>query len=328
MTNAQMAEKPPTDVPSGRGRSIFISYSRKDKKFAQKLAKSLRDADAKVWIDENDIRIGENYVKKITAAIEEHAEFLIILTPAAVQSEFMDLELLEALEKKRALLPVMWRKCKLPLLIKNRQYFDFVSFSYKEGLAQILRRKSERPPWYRRLWGYIRETPVVAIFAIVASTLYTAHRLTPSHTSATLLDDHKPAALTLQLQNHGGRSSTIIGGYRLRFGDLPIVDEPLDSAQTQPPAVVPGHDMVPVTLIKKSGFEPKKLPGDCYLTAKEIGKRLPGHNITLEVDVEESSDPTPDRPFHTLKIHFPAEQIGPFLMKGLPTDVPGGNCAP
>ena len=121
----------------------------------------------------------------------------------------------------------------------------------------------------------------------------------------------------------------IKGGYRLQFGDMPIVNQPLDVVQKPPqPEVVPGHDLVPLRLEKRSGFEPKKLPGPCYLTAEQIGQRLSGHEIILEVDIKESSDPTPDGPFHTLKIHFPADQIGPFLVNGLPTIVPGGNCAP
>jgi hypothetical protein len=314
------------EVPSGEGRSIFISYAREDKRFANKLAKSLRDAGAKVWIDEKDIRGGDDYVKKITAAIEEHKEFLIILTPAAVKSEFMDLELLEALEKERALLPVMRRRCKLPFRIKNRQYFDFVAYSYREGLAQILRCKIEAPPWYRRLWGYIRETPIVAIFAIVASILYGGYRLMPSRTTATLVDDHNANAVTVQLQNHGGRPSTIVGGYRLKFGDLPIVDEPLDVVRAPRAGVVPGHATVPVTLVKKSGFEPKQLPDGCYPTPRQIEQRLPGHNIGLEVDVKESNEGP--APFHTLRIRFPANQIGSFLTAGLPEALPGCNHAP
>ncbi|HKS23667.1 MAG TPA: toll/interleukin-1 receptor domain-containing protein [Thermoanaerobaculia bacterium] len=311
-----------TDVPSGRGRSIFISYDHTDTEFAERLAKSLRDAGAKVWIDEAGIRVGDDYVETITAAIEEHEEFLLIMTPAANKSRFVKLELRRAFRKMRALLPVMRIECEVPFLVDDRHYIDFTAFPYEEGVAQVLRGKGEVPPWYRRLLAYLTLSRVAAIFAIVAVSLYAGYRLMPSRTFATVLDDHNDEAVTLQFQNRGGRPSTIKGGFRLKFGDLPIVDTTLDVDQTPPP--VPGHGIVPVTLNTKSGFEPKKLPGDCYLNEKQIRRRLPGHEITLEVDVQESSGPV-----HTVPIIFAADRIGPFLIKHLPTDVPtGGNCAP
>jgi len=328
MTNAQMAVEPGKAVPSGRGRSIFISYDHTDKEFAGKLAQSLRDAGAKIWIDETGIRVGDDYVETITAAIEEHEEFLVILTPAAVESRFVKLELRRAFKQQRALLGVMLRKCEVPFLVDDLHYIDFISFSYDEGVAQVLRGKGEVPPWYRRLRVYRNVMRALAMFAVVASTVYAGYWFIPSRTSATLLDDHKAATVTLQVQNRGGRPSTIIGGYRLKFGDLPIVDEPLDVAQAPLAGVVPGHDTVPVTLIKKSGFEPTRLPDGSYLTAEQIGQRLPGHNVTLEVDVKESDDPAPGRPFHTRSITFPASSIGPFLTTQLPTAVAGGNHAP
>ena len=50
---------------------IFISYSRKDTEFTDKLAESLESRGLNVWIDRGDIIAGDQWRRQIVDAIEE-----------------------------------------------------------------------------------------------------------------------------------------------------------------------------------------------------------------------------------------------------------------
>ncbi|MEL6525284.1 MAG: protein kinase, partial [Chloroflexota bacterium] len=60
--------------------SIFVSYSRDDEDFAQKLSRDLRSAGHTVWLDKSDIRGGEEWIKSITSGIANAYAFISIMS--------------------------------------------------------------------------------------------------------------------------------------------------------------------------------------------------------------------------------------------------------
>ena len=71
---------------------VFISYSSKDKDFARLLDKKLRATGLKPFFDDRDIPWGGSIPLSIENALDNSKNLIIILSPDAVESEWVDLE--------------------------------------------------------------------------------------------------------------------------------------------------------------------------------------------------------------------------------------------
>lgn len=86
---------------------VFISYSRKNEAFAERLARDLGDAGLDVWIDLRQIQAGELWQQEIFRGLER-ADFVIFcLSPAAIQSEWVQRELETTRAAGKRVYPVM-----------------------------------------------------------------------------------------------------------------------------------------------------------------------------------------------------------------------------
>jgi formylglycine-generating enzyme required for sulfatase activity len=71
---------------------VFVSHSHEDDPFTQRLVADLRAAGALVWVDVADIHHGD-FLQRINEALE-HSEWLVlVLTPAAVASQSVRMEM-------------------------------------------------------------------------------------------------------------------------------------------------------------------------------------------------------------------------------------------
>jgi hypothetical protein len=110
--------------------SIFLSYNSKDRAFALKLGEALTERGIKVWIDEGELRVGDSLVDRISAGLMQTDYVGIILSPNSVSSEWVNREMKAALtyeiETKHArILPILYKDCEIPLLLKEKLYVDF-----------------------------------------------------------------------------------------------------------------------------------------------------------------------------------------------------------
>src|ERR1041385_8723068 len=76
-----MAE--PSQGANGR---VFISYSRKDKPFVQKLNDALDHAGVQAWVDWEGIELASDWMKTISDAIQGNDAFLFIISPDSLKS--------------------------------------------------------------------------------------------------------------------------------------------------------------------------------------------------------------------------------------------------
>ncbi len=124
---------------------IFISYARTDGEFALNLGKELRAAGADIWLDSLDIGPGERWDDTIEEALTACESFLIVLSPASVESDNVKDELSFALEEKKQIIPVLYQNCQPPFRIRRIQYSDFTS-DYNKGLEQLLNALDSKQP--------------------------------------------------------------------------------------------------------------------------------------------------------------------------------------
>jgi len=115
----------------------FISYAREDSAFALQLAQALRAADVEIWLDQLDIPTGARWDRAVQLALETCERFLIILSPASIDSENVQDEIAVALDENKTIVPVLYRDCKTPLRLRRLQRIDF-SEDFQSALQELL----------------------------------------------------------------------------------------------------------------------------------------------------------------------------------------------
>lgn len=85
----------------------FISYSRKNKPFVQKLAEALKTASREIWVDWEGIPLSSEWWKEIESGIEHANNFIFIITPESLQSEVCGQEIAHALTCGKRIVPII-----------------------------------------------------------------------------------------------------------------------------------------------------------------------------------------------------------------------------
>jgi hypothetical protein len=86
---------------------IFISYSRQDIDFARYLRALLEHEHFYVWMDEARIPSGSRWWKDIEKNIDTCAAFIIVMSPDAYESDWVEREILRAEQQKKPIFPVL-----------------------------------------------------------------------------------------------------------------------------------------------------------------------------------------------------------------------------
>jgi hypothetical protein len=95
-----------TIVPNATSK-VFISYSRRNKEFAQKLNASLDGNGVDAWVDWEGIPLSSDWMDEITRAIEGADAFLFIITPDSLASKVCMEELELGLKYNKKLIPIL-----------------------------------------------------------------------------------------------------------------------------------------------------------------------------------------------------------------------------
>ena len=88
---------------------VFISYSRKDKEFAETLHTALEKSGKDAWIDWQDIPLTSEWWKEIETGIEGADTFIFVISPDSVASKVCGEEIDHAVKHNKRLFPVVRR---------------------------------------------------------------------------------------------------------------------------------------------------------------------------------------------------------------------------
>lgn len=88
---------------------IFISYSRKDKDFVKSLHQTFIKLQHDVWVDWEDIPLTADWKQEIFTGIEGTDNFIFILSPDSIKSQYCGEELEYAIKNHKRLIPVVYR---------------------------------------------------------------------------------------------------------------------------------------------------------------------------------------------------------------------------
>ncbi len=116
---------------------VFISYSRKDLAFVRQLACDLEQKGLQVWWDVSDLVAGEHWSQAIESALRASDFCIVVLSPAALDSEWVAKEYTYALGRKIRVLPIFYKDCEIPLAFTDIHIADFRSNPH-DGLEALL----------------------------------------------------------------------------------------------------------------------------------------------------------------------------------------------
>lgn len=111
-------------------RLVFLSHSSLDKPFVRELDRAIRVLGVQTFLDERDIRIGDDIPTRIYEGIEAATHLCYVLSSSSVKSSWVIDELSTAKMREKdehglVILPILIEDVKIPLAVRSRRYADF-----------------------------------------------------------------------------------------------------------------------------------------------------------------------------------------------------------
>jgi len=109
---------------------VFLSYSSVDKPWVIQLKDDLHRYGVAVWLDKDEIRPGDLFVKALEAGLAQSRAVALIVSPEAIASGWVEEEYAHAMSlaqnKQRALrlIPVLLRDATVPGFLQSRHRVD------------------------------------------------------------------------------------------------------------------------------------------------------------------------------------------------------------
>ncbi|MCB0174944.1 MAG: TIR domain-containing protein, partial [Anaerolineae bacterium] len=159
---------PPSPNPRLRDH-IFISYAHDDRPFVDRLGEDLRRRGYIVWLDFEGIRGGEVWRQSIVDGIHASAVMLVVVTPDAMESGWVALEVQKAKEFAKPIIPLIVKNLKSPVdqktyksLLAGIQYRNFMvgyDLALPKLLADLPSPQAGLPGYCQKLIARLAEAP-------------------------------------------------------------------------------------------------------------------------------------------------------------------------
>jgi hypothetical protein len=110
-------------VTRASGGHVFISYSRDDQEYVDQLFSHLERAGLEPWIDRAGIDYGTRWAHVVSDAVDTCTAFIVVMTPEAEESEWVERELVRAQDGSKPI---------LPLLLRGKTFFRVGNVHYED----------------------------------------------------------------------------------------------------------------------------------------------------------------------------------------------------
>jgi hypothetical protein len=97
---------------------VFVSYSRRDISYVRRLVEHLTQAGVPVWVD-HDIEYGDQWKTVIRGQLDASAAVIVVMTPAAMASEWVAREVNYAKGRRKPLFPLLLAGDPFPALVSH-----------------------------------------------------------------------------------------------------------------------------------------------------------------------------------------------------------------
>jgi hypothetical protein len=122
----------------------FLSHNGAQKDWTRRVAEKLRENGLSVFFDEDSIELGDDIAKAIEEGLQSSRHVLLVLSPAALKSDWVALEYSCIIYKdpsaaKRTLIPIMREHCDIPLMLRRIKYLDACNENFEQHIAALIK---------------------------------------------------------------------------------------------------------------------------------------------------------------------------------------------
>ncbi len=117
---------------------IFLSYSRKDSKFALHLANDLKKHNFDIWVDQFNIPGGEHWDDNIEKALDNSCALILLLSPSSVDSDRVKDEVSYALENNIHIIPIRYKDTQIPYRWRRLQSMEMNEKNYDKKIDDFI----------------------------------------------------------------------------------------------------------------------------------------------------------------------------------------------
>ncbi len=105
--------------------TVFLSYSTKDRFFAELASIKLEQEGIRVWRDRGQLRAGADWRQGIERGISESVAILVVLSSNSAESSYVTYEWAYALCQRKTIIPIRLNECVIHPKLETIQYLDF-----------------------------------------------------------------------------------------------------------------------------------------------------------------------------------------------------------
>ena len=126
---------------------IFLSHNSNDKDVVEAIGSWFSNEGYEIWLDKWCMTPGDSLIEKIGEGIESSDKLVVFLSPSSVDANWVKKEvasglILELAEEKgfgeKFVIPVLLKKCKVPIMLRDKLYADFTDKSFEAACDQLL----------------------------------------------------------------------------------------------------------------------------------------------------------------------------------------------
>ena len=131
----------PSNVRTDTKPSIFMSYSRKNADFVDRLILRLEGLGFDCWVDRQDLEAGATWREEISDSIRGCQAFVLVVSPDSTNSPIVSQELSLAEFHGRPIIPLIYEVCDLPpgmdLQIQHLHWVNFAVEHFDDAIVQL-----------------------------------------------------------------------------------------------------------------------------------------------------------------------------------------------
>ncbi len=118
----------------------FVSYAHENRRFALKISRQLQQHDVLVWLDQWNVDVSDEieWDREIRQSIDQCETFLLILSPAALNSWLIQEQFLRAVRFQKKIILVMYQACPIPEALVEFPVVNFSDKRYGVALEELL----------------------------------------------------------------------------------------------------------------------------------------------------------------------------------------------
>ena len=127
---------------------VFFSHAHEDKDVVETIGSWLTKKGLDVWIDTWRSTPGDSLIAKIGEGIEVSDRLVVFLSPASVESSWVQKEVanglvMELAEEKglgdKFVIPALLARCKVPIFLRDKLYADFTNKAFNAACEELYR---------------------------------------------------------------------------------------------------------------------------------------------------------------------------------------------